>query len=401
MARFRYRATDEHGQPVAGDTQAESLEAARLELAGRNWQVSELALVSETSSAKVESLDSISNADAAVLAEQIANVTSAGLPLSAGLRALAEEIPGRRMQRWLRSLGNRLERGQSLSSIADEADGAWPRYFLAMLDAGQRTGRLPELLNECVVHLRATAELKRQLWVGSVYPAALIMACWFLLSFIMWYVIPQFKSIFLGFGTELPAITIGIIQLSDVMRIFDWWFLPALIFGTWIAWRLCAKLGFGRQRDALVSQIPFWGEVRRTGALAEFFRLLSLLVRYQVPLSEAIRIAAGSLSDADLRDACLEVAKRVEAGQSLADSAEETGRFPVDSLHLFRWADQGEHFADGLQKASEILAHQCRIQANTLALVYEPTVTVMVGMGVGLIVIALFMPLVKLLNDLS
>ena len=176
--------------------------------------------------------------------------------------------------------------------------------------------------------------------------------------------------------------------------------LPALL-GTWIGWRMCAKFGFGRQRDALVSKIPFWGAVRRTGALAEFFRLLSLLVRYQVTLPEAIRLAAGSLSDVDLREACLEVAKRVDAGQSLADSAPETGRFPVDTLHLFRWADQGENFADGLQKSGEILASESRIHAYTLAKVCAPTVTVMVGMGVGFTVIALFMPLVKLLNDLS
>ena len=85
-------------------------------------------------------LGALSGSDAELLAGQMANVTGAGLPLSAGLRALSEEVPSMRVRRWLRAISDRLERGQSLGAVAREAEGAWPRYFLAMLSAGQRTG---------------------------------------------------------------------------------------------------------------------------------------------------------------------------------------------------------------------------------------------------------------------
>lgn len=403
MARFRYRATDENGQPVEGDLEAPSIEVAREELAHRGWQVSELMLPSEPSFAGTnpDALGRIANSDAVVLAAQMANVTSAGLPLSSGLRALAEEVPAARIRQWLRAISNRLERGQSLSAIARDADGAWPRYFLAMLDAGQRTGRLPEMLNECVVHLRATADVRRQLVVAMAYPATLIMTAWLLFSFLMSWVVPQMKAIFLGFGTELPGITVAIMNIADVMQFLGWWFLPALLLAIWAGWSACERFGLERPRDAIVSRVPLLGEARRAGALAEFCRLLSLLVQYRVSLPEAVRLAAGSLSDADLRDACFDVAMRVDAGQSLTDAATETGRFPGDLLHLFRWADRGDDFADGLRNASEVLSGQSQVHSHTLAVVCEPAVTVVVGVGVGLIVIALFMPLVKLLNDLS
>ena len=404
MTRFRYRATDEVGQTVEGDLSAPSIDVARQELAHRGWQVIELTAVesSAPSSARQDlPFEKLSGADAELLAVQMANVTGAGLPLSAGLRALSEEVPSFRVRRWLLAISERLDRGQSLGAVAREAEGSWPRYFLAMLFAGQRTGKLPTLLNECVVHLRTTADVRRQLWVAMAYPGVLILVAWLLLSFLATWLLPQFKSIFLGFGTELPGITVAILAWSEVMGFLGWWFLPALVVAAWLAWIASESLGCERARDALVSRIPLFGEARRSAALGEFCRLLSLLVKYQVGLPEAVRLAAGSVRDTDLREACLELATRVEAGESLTEAATGIGRFPQDLLHLFHWADRGDDFSEGLQNASEVLSAQSRVHSHTLAIVCEPAVTIAIGVTVGLTVIALFMPLVKLLNDLS
>ncbi len=414
MLRFGYRATNENGLEVEGDLPAPSIEVARQELAHRGWQVIELSLLEADASDSAvptltvavpqspqPALGSLSGSDAELLAGQMANVTGAGLPLSAGLRALSEEVPSRRVRRWLRAISDRLERGQSLGAVARDAEGAWPRYFLAMLSAGQRTGKLPVLLNECVVHLRTTAEVRRELWVALAYPAVLIAVAWLLLSFLATLILPQFRSIFLGFGTELPGITVAILAWSDVMGVIGWWSLPALVMTLWLAWIFSEPLGYERMRDALVSHVPLFGEARRSAALSEFCRLLSMLVKYEVGLPEAVRLAAGSVRDADLREACFDLATRIQAGESLTDAATQIGRFPQDLLHLFRWADRGEDFAEGLQNASEVLDAQSRVHSHTLAIVFEPAVTIGIGIAVGLTVIALFMPLVKLLNDLS
>ncbi len=414
MLRFNYRATDENGLEVEGELSAPSIEVARQELAHRGWQVLELSVLeSGASNSEVPiltvaapqpiaaSLGTLGGADAELLAGQMANVTGAGLPLSAGLRALSEEVPSRRVRHSLLAISDRLERGQSLSAVAREAEGAWPRYFLAMLSAGQRTGKLPVLLNECLVHLRMTAEVRRELWVALAYPAVLIAVAWLLMSFLATIILPQFKSIFLGFGTELPGITVAILSWSDVMGVVGWWSLPVLVLVLWLAWIFSEPLGYERMRDAVVSHVPLFGEARRSAALCEFCRLLSMLVKYEVGLPEAVRLSAGSVRDADLREACFDLAQRVEAGESLTDAATQIGRFPQDMLHLFRWADRGKDFSEGLQNASEVLGAQSRVHSHTLAIVFEPAVTIAIGIAVGLTVIALFMPLVKLLNDLS
>ncbi|MBC7821422.1 MAG: type II secretion system F family protein [Planctomycetaceae bacterium] len=419
MLRFGYRATDENGLEVEGDLSAPSIDVARQELAHRGWQVIELSAMEREGEAPAEPfvshvpgsagaspspdlpLGNLGGSDAEMLAGQMANVTGAGLPLSAGLRALSEEVPSHRVRRWLRAISDRLERGQSLGAVAREAEGAWPRYFLAMLFAGQRTGKLPMLLNECVVNLRTTAEVRRELWVSMAYPAMLIFAAWQLLSFLASTILPQFRDIFMDFGTELPGITVAILAWSDVMRFFAWWALPALIVVIWLAWIFSEPLGYERWRDALVSHIPLFGEARRSAALGEFSRLLSMLVRYEVGLPEAVRLAAGSVRDVDLREACFELSTRVQAGESLSEAATQIGQFPRELVHLFRWADRGEDFAEGLQNAGEVLSAQSRVHAHTLAIVCEPAVTITIGISVGFTVIALFMPLVKLLNDLS
>ena len=418
MTRFRYRATDENGLQVEGDLAAPSIDVARQELVHRGWQVLELAVMGEgeapaeplvspdrgsagASPSPVVPIEKLSGSDAAMLAGQMANMTGAGLPLSAGLRALSEEVPSWRMRRWLREISDRFECGQSLSSVARDAEGSWPRYFLAMLTAGQRTGKLPALLNECVVHLRATADVRRQLLVAMAYPSVLIMIAWLLLSFLATVILPQFKNIFLGFGVELPGITVAILGWAETMQYIGWWFLPALVLVTFLGWELAERFGWERQRDALTSYIPLFGEARRSAALGEFCRLLSLLVKYQVVLPEAIRLSAGSLRDADLREACLELSTRVEAGESLTEAAAAVGRFPRDLQHMFRWADRGEDFSEGLQNVSDVLSAQSRVHSHTLAIVCEPAVVLGIGVIVGLTVIALFMPLMKLLTDLS
>ena len=233
------------------------------------------------------------------------------------------------------------------------------------------------------------------------YPMVLILVAWLLISFLATFIVPQMRSIFLGIGVELPIITVAILSLSRVMEYLGWWSLPAAILAVWGAWHACDSFGLERQRDWLVSRIPLYGEARRSAALGEFCRLLSLLVRYRVPLPEAIRLAAASVRDADLREACCDLALRIEAGQSLSQAASDTGRFTRDLLHLFGWADRGEDFAEGLLTASEVLSAHSRVHSHTLAVVCDPAITVIIGGTVGLTVIALFMPLIKLLNDLS
>lgn len=444
MTRFRFQATDANGQPLDGELSAESADAARGELTARGLKILEVRVIDESvdvplqterlfaigegeapaepriagrqgtagaspsrnqasqlASEKEIPLGHISGADTAMLASQMAHVTQAGLPLSAGLRALSEEVPSWSVRNWLRAVSERLDQGHSLSAIAREAQGSWPRYFLAILDAGQRTGRLSEMLNECVVHLRTSADVRRQMRVALAYPVLLGLATWILLSFMATWVVPQMRSIFMGFGVELPGLTVFVLDVSRVIEDFGWWLMPLAVLALWIAWHACDSLGLSEIRDRFASHVPLFGEARRSAALGEFCRLLSLLTQHRVPLSEAIRLAGSGVRDADLRAACFDLAMRVDSGQSLSEAAVGVGRFPNDLLHLFHWADREGDFAEGLQTASEMLSAQSRVQTQSLAVVCEPAVALFLGGVVGLTVIAMFMPLVRLLNDLS
>lgn len=406
MTRFRFQATDANGQPTSGELTAESADAARGELSARGLKILEVRVIDDAVGGVIPPevqipLGRLSETDAAAVASQMGRVVQTGLPLSAGLRALSEEVPSWSVRSWLRAVSDRLDQGQSLNDVAREAHGSWPRYFLAILDAGQRTGRLSELLNECVVHLRMSADVRRQMRVALAYPVLLAVATWSLLSFLSTWVIPQMRSIFMGFGVELPGLTVLILDISNVMETFGWWFLPIVVFSAWVAWHACDSLGMSEFRDRIASRMPLFGEARRSAALGEFCRLLSLLVQHRVPLPEGIRLAASGVRDADLRAACFDLAMRVDSGQSLSEAAIGTGRFPKDLLHLFQWADRDGDFADGLQTASEMLSAQSRVHSHSMAVICEPAVAVLLGGVVGLTVIALFMPLVKLLNDLS
>jgi type IV pilus assembly protein PilC len=135
--------------------------------------------------------------------------------------------------------------------------------------------------------------------------------------------------------------------------------------------------------------------------LSEFCSLLAILVDNRVPLPEALRLTAAGLTDANLRDGCRRLAERVEEGAPMADAARGMLHFPRTVLSIFRWQSHAQALADGLRSAGELFAVQARVQSNIVGVFLQPLLLLFVVASVGFVVICMFMPLIKLLNELS
>lgn len=339
--------------------------------------------------------------DVTEVAGRVADVTKAGLPLESGLRALAEEAPSRRLRRALVHLTQRLDAGEPFEAVFAAEGPGLPGHLQRLIQAGLHTGRLGLLMEEYVEHVRRRADRRWQIVMSLVYPLLLTLLALIVVTFLLAGIVPDFKDIFEDFGMALPGVTLVLVSLSDLVVRHGVWVLAGVLVlggGMWLGMTFWGGKPFRRRLFCIV---PLVGPLFRSAALAGFFRLLAMLVENGVPLPDALRMAGQGANDADLRQTCDQLADDVQQGVTLDVAVVGRRQFPPSLQHVFHWSARRGAFPEALRAASDILESQTRIQAEAMALVCEPLILILLATCVGFVILGLFMPLIKLLNELS
>lgn len=331
-----------------------------------------------------------------------AGLAAAGLPLEAGLRALGEEAPSRQVRRLLKSMSRELERGEPLDKVLSRPGHGLPSYLRGLVRAGLQTGQLGACLEQFLQSLRRRRSAALSFWGMMAYPLLLVPLSLLLGLGALSVVIPEFREIFNDFGINLPGVTLLLIHLASTPVMLS---LVLGILAVVLLALLLIVLGpyvpGHALRLRLFQKIPLAGTPSRMRGLSEFCSLLGLLVSGRIPLPDALRMTASAVHDANLRQGALRLAARIEQGESLELAACELPQIGRELRHLFRWESRGEAFGEILLRAGEIYSSRTRVQAGLAIMVFQPLVFVCVALVLGFVVLALFMPLIKLLNELA
>ena len=346
--------------------------------------------------------------EAARLSEQITDVASSGLPLGPGLRALGEEMPPGRLRSSLEGLADAIDRGVPPAEALDAQKDRIPAHLRGLVEGGLRTGRLGDLLGRFSSHANLTADLKRGIWLALAYPAVTLVVALALFLLVEVILVGQFESSFRDFGVPLPLLTVALIEISHALR-EGWPILVGLLAVAVLAALFFRFVMKRDRRNSLISRLPVVGPLWRYTAWAEFCHLLALLLEAKTPMPEALRLAGRGVDNAGIDRACQEMAREVERGASLSDAL--AGRapneravrrsMPVGLSNLLKWAEDHSTIAEILRMAGEMFQARSGAQA-TFAGAVLGVITVIGGMiGVGVVVLGLFLPLITLVNALS
>ncbi len=351
--------------------------------------------------AQPPAVSGLSAVELAGVMQRVADAAAAKLPLSAGMRALAAETRNRRLRRALHGLCDRLDAGEPPEQVFGSATETAPRRLRAVFQAGLQCGDLPGVLEQYLADMRSAADLQRRTWLCVAYPLILIsFVAVFLWLGLEWVVIP-FRGIFDGFDLQVPALTRAVFQASQFQQRFG---APVLLFvaAVLVALRLVRINRRGRFAVArIMDHIPIWGTLARDVGLASFSRVLALFVERGVPLPTALRTAGMSTNHLLLEHTAEQLAGCVEQGHSLAEAASHAAVMSPNLTHVFRWERQSGVFVPALRGAGDIFEHQARIQADLIRWIAQPLSVVIAAALIGLMVIALFAPMIYLLNGLS
>lgn len=332
---------------------------------------------------------------------QLSTLQDAGLPVLRSLRILEGQNKPGALKNALMDVIEDIEGGNTLSEAMSKQPKAFDNLYVNMVKAGEAGGALEVILQRLAEFKEKAQSLKRKIVGAMIYPAAVITVAVVIVSFIMLFIIPKFKEIFIGFGVELPGPTVLLISMSDWMMSY-WYMLFVGPIAFWLFVKIVKKNKTGAYvMDWLSLRIPLIGKILHIGTIARVTRTLGTLISSGVPILEALLISRDTAGNAVFVRAFDNIYAAIREGETIAVPLKEARI--VDDL-VVNMVDVGEETGaldDMLYKVADVYDEEVEVRVESLVSLLEPIMVVVLGLIVGFIVIALFMPLIKLLNDLS
>jgi type II secretory pathway component PulF len=340
----------------------------------------------------------LSAADAAELVGRVAELSNAGLPLAPGLRAAAGELPKGRLAATLERIAAALERGQSLEQALVAERGALPRHLQALVTAGARTGKLGQVLEEFVHFRQQIDDIYRSVWIAVAYPAFLIVLLGAVALFFAVFVIPALSATAETYRTGPSFVKAGVDVCEWVSQ-----HIAGLLVGAVIAiftTGLAALLVGPKRRRQLLNQLPLFGPLWRFGALSEFAQLVRLLITNDVPLPDALRLAADGIRDADLAAVSRGLAGQIESGTPLAAAMSRFPQFTASTQPIVAWGERQSALPDALDAVAQMATRRVQLQADLVKAVVPPAAFLGV-MTLLLFMLALVSQFIALIRQLT
>ena len=332
---------------------------------------------------------------------QLSTLQDAGLPILRSLRILEGQSRPGALKNALMDVIEDIEGGNTLSEAMGKQPKAFDNLYVNMVKAGEAGGALEVILQRLAEFKEKAQSLKRKIVGAMIYPAAVITVAVAIVSFIMIFIIPKFKDIFIGFGVELPPPTILLINCSDWMM--SYWYM---LFITPIAFIIFIKIVKKNKTGAYVVdwlslRIPLVGKILHIGTIARVTRTLGTLIASGVPILEGLLISRDTAGNAVFVRAFDNIYSAIREGETIAVPLRESRIVDDMVVNMIDVGEETGALDDMLYKVADVYDEEVEVRVESLVSLLEPIMVVVLGLIVGFIVIALFMPLIKLLNDLS
>lgn len=334
--------------------------------------------------------------DIVVFSRQLATMVEAGVPLVQSLSILAEQVENSNLQKAIFMVRDDVESGKSLSEAIDKHRKIFSNLFVSMVRAGESSGRLEEILDRLSTYIEKTSMLQKKIRSALVYPAVVSIMAVLITFGMMTYVIPQFANIFVSLNAPLPGMTRLLISVSDFMRTN----VIAIVVGTigviFLFFRLI-KTKLGRfWFDGQKLKLPVFGPLFLKVAISKFSRTLATLVKSGVPILNALEIVAKTAGNVRIEKIVVEVRDSIKGGESINAPLSKKKIFPPMVVRMIAVGEETGELDKMLVKIADFYDVQIDNTVSSLTAMIEPFVIAFLGIVIGAIVIAMFLPIFSL-----
>jgi type IV pilus assembly protein PilC len=343
----------------------------------------------------------VSVKDLGVFTRQFATMINAGLPMVQCLDILASQTEKPYFRQSIAAVMSDVEGGSTLGESMGKHPTIFSRLFVNMVEAGEAGGILDLILNRLAVYLEKADQLQRKIKSAMTYPTVVCVVATGATIFMLMFIIPTFARMFADFGGTLPLPTQIVMMFSDFLRAY-WYVLVISAVGITIAFKRFYKTNVGKTKiDGLLLKIPVLGMVLRKGAVARFTRTLGTLISSGVPILNGLDITGKTSGNKVIEDAVMATRESISQGNTISDPLKKSGVFPPMVTSMIAVGEQTGALDEMLEKIANFYDDEVDTAVDALTAVIEPAMIVVMGGVVGGMLIAMYLPMFKLINVVS
>jgi type IV pilus assembly protein PilC len=388
---YDWEGKDRNGKMVRGEIRA----------AGENQVQASLRrqgiLVSKIKKRKMSGGKKVTSKDLTLFTRQLATMMKAGVPLLQAFDIVARGNANPSVTRLLNDIRNDVETGTSLSAAFRKFPIYFDTLYCNLVEAGEQAGILDQLLDRLAVYMEKTQAIKSKIKSALMYPTAVLVVAFVVVSVIMLFVIPAFKQVFSSFGADLPAPTLFVIAMSEFFVSYWWLIFGSIGGGLYFflqAWKRNRQMQ--RTMDRLLLRVPVFGVLIDKSCVARWTRTLATMFAAGVPLVEALDSVGGASGNSVYEDATLKIQQEVSTGTSLTAAMTNANLFPTMVLQMCAIGEESGSIDHMLGKAADFYEAEVDDMVAGLSSLMEPIIIVFLGGLIGGIVISMYLPIFKL-----
>jgi type II secretory pathway component PulF len=398
MATFEYSATTVSDRLMKGVIEAGSVQEAAELLGQMKLKVSSL------EKAKPERPKTlIARTEFLLFNQQLASLTKAGIPLERGLRELSKDVASRPMRKLIDSIVSDLEAGMSVERAFEKRKQYFPPLYGRILKAGVETGRLSEMLTSLNRHLEISNQTRRIVFEATAYPAVIFVMGCIIITFVLLYLIPQFRGVLeeMVGGIGLPAATQLVFTLSKNVKYL--WLVLGSVVALLVGVNALLKLSpAGRRfRESIILKVPIFGPLYHSSILSKMSEAMAMTVAAGCDMPTCLRLGADATGSEKMIKESEAVARQIESGAGILEAGELCGVMPRFFFYSVQLGSQRNELQDSLRNLSDMYTQQVRCTQMRLQMVLLPVMIVLVGFFIGMCILAMFLPMIKVVTSLS
>lgn len=383
---------------MTGSIEAADIEQAKSMLDEMNLQVTELEKLKEVPAPK-----GIGRNEFMMFNEQLASLTHAGIPLEQGLRELAKDAGSAKMQSLINSIVNELESGTPIDQAVQKHQKEFPPLYGLILKSGVETGRLSEMLTNLNRHLQVELRTRRILVESLTYPAVVLAATALIVTGLLLFIVPTFGEVLLDMSdgrAGLPYLTGFVLEVST--HVGDIWLVVGIVIAiAVILWKSLSLTASGRcTKERFFQSIPMAGRVFKNGLLARFSECMSILISAGCTLDDAVALSGQSSSSELLRQDCDMLSAQLKEGSNFLEAGINCRTIPRLFLYSVQLGAQRNELKDNLNSLARMYAAKTFSLQSQMQALMEPVLIILLGGIVGTIVLAMFLPMVRMIQVL-
>ena len=393
---YVYKGTNKEGRTTKGEIQGSSPALVKAQLRKKG-------IIAKSVRKKPKDLfggsKPVNASDIAGFSRQMATMMKAGVPLVQSFEIVQEGAEKESMKKLIGELHDDVAAGNSFGSALRKHPKHFDNLFCSLIEAGENSGSLDTLLDRVATYKEKTEALKRKIKKAMTYPIAVIAIAIIVTAILLVKVVPVFADVFGSFGADLPAFTLFVVGLSDFAQ--EWWLLAlAVLIGVGFAFKTARQRSakFSDAVDKAVLKIPAVGSIINDAVIARYARTLATTFAAGVPLVEALGSVAGASGNAVYRDAILKVQADVTTGLTMHSALKSTELFPVMLLQLTSIGEEAGALDEMMEKAADHYEEAVDNAVDNLTALLEPFIMSVLGVLIGGLVIAMYLPIFQLGN---